>query len=51
VKRTSSVGFTLLSIWLIVMGLSQAIALSFAFMPMLLGVLAIAAGVMILLGR
>lgn len=49
-KITKNIGFLLLSIWLILMGLS-------AFVPMIAGlgpimaILAIAAGIFILLGR
>jgi hypothetical protein len=50
-KGTSRMGFTLLGVWLILMGLSQLILLSFAFMTPLLGVLALLAGVLIVAGR
>jgi hypothetical protein len=41
----------LLAVWLIVTGLSELIGLSFAYKPQLLGGLAIAAGVLIAMGR
>lgn len=49
-KLTKSVGMILLAIWLILWGLMAAVA-GFALPPVLMAVLAIAAGVFILLGR
>jgi hypothetical protein len=50
-KERRSWGTIALSAWLIVMGLTQAAGLSFSAMPLVLGALAIAAGVLILMGR
>jgi hypothetical protein len=50
-KGASRIGITLLGIWLILMGLTQVIGLSFHGLPLLEGVLALVAGIMILLGR
>jgi hypothetical protein len=47
----ASVGFTLLGVWLILMGLAQIINLSFAGFGLLQGILALIAGIMIVLGR
>jgi hypothetical protein len=49
-RLTKSVGMILLAIWLILWGLMEAVA-GFALPPVLMAVLAIAAGVFILLGR
>jgi hypothetical protein len=48
-KFTKNIGFLLLAIWLILWGLSQFISMG-ALSP-LLAILAIAAGVFILIGR
>lgn len=48
---TSNLGMLLLSIWLILMGLATVLQLSFANMNLVFGVLALAAGILILLGR
>jgi|RhiMetdeSRZDD1v2_1073273.scaffolds.fasta_scaffold20361_6 hypothetical protein len=50
-KRPSSVGMTLLCVWLILVGLAGTIGLSFQGFPFLQGLLALAAGILILLGR
>ena len=50
-KRTSSVGATLLGVWLILMGLASVIGLSFRGFGLLQGILALVAGILILLGR
>jgi hypothetical protein len=42
---------TLLGVWLILMGLAGVISLSFQGFPLLEGLLALAAGILILLGR
>jgi hypothetical protein len=47
---TKSIGLILLAIWLIITGLAS-IGLSFPGLGAILGLLAIAAGVLILLGR
>ena len=48
---TSNLGMLLLGIWLILTGLLPFINISFANMGLILAVLALAAGVLILLGR
>ena len=48
---TSNLGMLLLGIWLIVTGLMPFIHITFANMGSVLGVLAVAAGALILLGR
>ena len=48
---TKNLGMILLSIWLILTGLITLIGLSFQGLHVVMGVLAIAAGVMIVLGR
>ena len=49
-RLTKSIGSILLAIWLILWGL-MAIVSGFALPPIVMAVLAIAAGVLILLGR
>lgn len=46
-----SLGMMLLAIYLILVGLSQLFRLSFAYMGMLMGILALLAGVLILARR
>ncbi len=41
----------LLAIWLIISGLVNLIGIHFAGLPLIMGVLAIAAGVLIIMGR
>jgi hypothetical protein len=48
-KITKNIGFLLLAIWLILMGLSAFVSLG--GLAVILSILAIAAGVFILLGR
>jgi hypothetical protein len=48
---TKNLGMILLSIWLIVSGLITLIGFSFQGLHVIMGILAIAAGVMIVLGR
>ena len=48
---TKNIGMLLLGIYLIVSGAIAVLSLSFANMVMIVGVLAIAAGIFILLGR
>ena len=48
---TKNVGLLLLSIWLIVTGVTAFVTIPFAQMGLVLAALAIAAGVLILLGR
>jgi uncharacterized membrane protein HdeD (DUF308 family) len=50
-KITKSIGMLLLSIWLILYGLIALFSLSFSGLEMVMGILAIAAGIFILLGR
>jgi hypothetical protein len=50
-KITKNIGFLLLSIWLILYGLVPLLKLNFAGLDMIMAILAIAAGVFILLGR
>jgi hypothetical protein len=46
-----SLGMTLLAIYLVLVGLVQLFSLSFAYMGMLMGILALVAGVLILARR
>jgi uncharacterized membrane protein HdeD (DUF308 family) len=48
---TRNIGFLLLAIWLILEGLIALFSLSFSGLPIIMGILAIAAGVFILLER
>ncbi|HKO87314.1 MAG TPA: hypothetical protein VJU83_02235 [Burkholderiales bacterium] len=48
---TKNIGLLLLAIWLILGGLIALAGLSFSGLPMLMGILAIAAGIFILIGR
>ncbi len=50
-KITKNLGFLLLAIWLILYGLISLLSLSFAGLGIIMAILAIAAGVFILLGR
>jgi hypothetical protein len=50
-KFTKNIGFLLLAIFLILYGLTALLSLSFAGLGVIMGLLAIAAGVFILLGR
>jgi hypothetical protein len=50
-KITKNLGFLLLSIWLILTGLIELFKFSFSALPLIMAILAIAAGVLILLGR
>jgi uncharacterized protein YhhL (DUF1145 family) len=47
--RNMNLGYTLLGIWLIVWGLISLLELNFPFQNVVLGLLAIAAGVLILM--
>ena len=51
INFTRNIGMVLLSIWLILTGLIALLGLSFAGLPVIMAILAIAAGVFILLGR
>ena len=50
-RLTKSLGMLLLAVWLIVTGLLQLFSISIAAVGIILALLAIAAGVLILLGR
>jgi len=50
-KITKNLGLLLLSIWLILSGLIALLKFDFAGLPLIMAILAIAAGVLILLGR
>jgi hypothetical protein len=50
-KLTKNLGMLLLSIWLILTGLIALTNFSFHGIPLIMGIFAIAAGVLILLGR
>jgi hypothetical protein len=47
----NNIGFLLLAIWLILYGLIAVFSLSFSGLGIIMGLLAIAAGIFILLGR
>ena len=50
-KLTKSIGMLLLGFWLILTGLIPLLSLSFSGLGTLMAILAIAAGVLILIGR
>ena len=50
-KITKNIGMLLLAIFLILYGLIGLFGLSFAFLPVIMAILAIAAGIFILLQR
>ena len=50
-RVTKNLGMLLLAIWLILYGLSALFGLSFAGLPLIMALLALAAGILILLGR
>ena len=50
-KFTKNLGMLLLAIWLIVTGVIALLSLSFSGLPLIMAILAIAAGVLILLGK
>lgn len=50
-KFTKNIGMLLLAAWLILSGLVALFSLNFAFLPVIMGILALAAGIFILLGR
>lgn len=50
-KLTKNLGMLLLAIWLIIYGLTALLSLSFAGLPLIMAILAVAAGVLILIGR
>jgi uncharacterized membrane protein HdeD (DUF308 family) len=50
-KFNRNIGFVLLAIWLILYGLIALFSLSFSGLGLVMGLLAIAAGIFILMGR
>lgn len=50
-RLTANLGLTLLAVWLILTGLVGLINLNFAYLPEVLAILALLAGVLILLRR
>jgi uncharacterized membrane protein HdeD (DUF308 family) len=50
-RFTKNIGFLLLAIWLILYGLIALFSLSFKGLDVVMGILAIAAGIFILIGR
>ena len=50
-KTTKSIGMILLGIWLILTGLLQVVAIPIPALGIIMAVLAIAAGVLVLLGK
>ena len=50
-RFTKNIGMLLLSIWLILYGLIALFSLSFSGLGIIMGILAIAAGIFILIGR
>ncbi len=50
-RFTKNIGFLLLAIWLILYGLKALFSLSFKGLDVVMGILAIAAGIFILIGR
>jgi hypothetical protein len=49
--RTSNLGILLLAIWLIVWGAIQVLGLTFRYQPEVVGILAIVAGILLLLRK
>jgi len=50
-RLTRSLGMLLLAIWLILSGLTELLQFNFQGLPMLMALLALAAGILILFGR
>jgi hypothetical protein len=50
-RITHSIGMLLLAIWLILYGLIALFSLSFSGLGLIMGLLALAAGIFVLLGR
>ncbi|HVS14052.1 MAG TPA: hypothetical protein VMV46_09010 [Thermoanaerobaculia bacterium] len=50
-KLVTKLGMPLLGVWLILYGLIAVLSLSFSGLGLLMGILALVAGVLILLGR
>lgn len=51
ITPTKNIGMLLLSIWLILSGLMALVNISFSGLGILMAILALAAGILILLGR
>jgi hypothetical protein len=50
-KMTSNIGMLLLAVWLILTGLIPLLSISFSGLGMVMAILAIAAGILIAIGR
>lgn len=50
-KVTSNIGMLLLAVWLILSGLIPLLSISFSGLGMVMAILAIAAGILIVVGR
>jgi len=50
-RLTRNLGMLLLAIWLILTGLTTLVGFSFQGLPVIMAILAIAAGILILIGR
>ena len=50
-KFTKNLGFLVLGAWLILDGLSRLIHLSFSGLPLIMAILALVAGVLIIIGK
>jgi hypothetical protein len=50
-RRAGSVAYLFLAVWLILMGLSQLFGLSFPGMGVIMGILALVAGLLLLFGN
>jgi len=50
-KFTRNIGMLLLAVWLVLTGLIPLLKLSFSGLPVVMAVLAIAAGILIVVGR
>ncbi|HEX7588968.1 MAG TPA: hypothetical protein VF478_11685 [Anaerolineae bacterium] len=50
-RLTKNLGMLLLGIWLVLTGLIALVGFSFAGLPVIMAILALAAGILILIGR
>ena len=50
-KLPNNLGMMLLAIWLILYGVIALLSLSFSGLPLIMAILAVAAGILILLGK
>lgn len=50
-RLPKNLGMILLAVWLILVGLTALFSISFAGLPVVMGILALAAGILLLLGR